>query len=184
MTLAGVKTDLPVWFIKGEVRGETYRNLMRYICRHCKYFSMVTRDAITLEENARKFMSTISPHLKETREKQYEWPGTRISREYEQLLGKDWFEVQGATLRIYDCSNEALEYILRVTDSLFQFVHPDYPEDFTCYRDVDDPFLVTVSHEEIGAIIAGDKERKQIEQIVPGLKLVEEKGFREEPNDN
>jgi hypothetical protein len=143
---------------------------------------MVTRDSITLAENAKKFMSTINPHLKETREKQYEWPGTRISREYEQLLGKDWFEVQGATVRIYNCSREALEYLLRVTDSLFQFVHPDYPEDFTCYRNIDDPFLVTVSHEEIGAIIAGDKERREIEKNIPGLVLVEENKFREQSN--
>jgi hypothetical protein len=180
MGLAGVKTDLPVWFIKGDIQGETYRHLMKYICKHCKYFSMVTRDSIELQNNAHKFIEALDPYLKETREKQYEWPGTRIAREYEQFLGKDWFELQGATVRIYNCDKEVLEHLLRVTDSLFQLVHPNYPEDFTCYRDLDDPFLVTVTHEEIGAIIAGDKERKKLEQTVPGLKLVEEKRFRDD----
>ncbi|MBD3217376.1 MAG: hypothetical protein GF310_03805 [candidate division Zixibacteria bacterium] len=180
MGLAGVKTDLPVWFIKGDVHGDTYRNLMKYICDHCRYFSMVTRDAIELEANAQRFIEHLRPHLKETREKQFEWPGTRIAREYEELLGKDWFEMQGATVRIYDCNEDILGYLLRVTNSLFQFVHPSYPEDFTCYRDLDNPLLVTVAHEEIGAIIAGDKERENIEKTVPGLKLVEEKRFREE----
>lgn len=179
MALAGVKTDLPIWFIRGEVRNETYRQLLKYICQNCRYFSLVTRDAIELSENAIRILDTLKPYLKEIREKQYEWPGTRISREYERFFGKDWFEVQGATLRLYNCNKQALEYLLRITQHLYQFVLPDYPEDFTCYRELDDPLLVTVSHEEIGAIVAGDKERKIILENTPGLRLVDESHFRD-----
>ncbi len=179
MTLAGIKTDLPIWFIRGEVRNETYRQLLKYICHNCRYFSMVTRDAIDLSANALKILDNLQPYLKETREKQYEWPGTRISREYERLFGKEWFEVQGATLRLYNCNKEALEYLLRITDHLYHFVLPDYPEDFTCYRELDDPLLVTVSHEEIGAIIAGDKERGIILESTPGLTLVAENQYHD-----
>lgn len=107
-------------------------NFLNYIDKKCNSFSVVVRDADTLNQNGKRFLTDLLPFLIK-KEVVSEWPGTKL------LSGN-------AFIYYFELNTKTMEILSKVKSS-FDFLTPDLPEDPCFYRN-DSPFLVTISHEK------------------------------------
>jgi len=98
----------------------TYEDLLEIALAECDSFTLVWPTGMgTLEESGRELELVIEPWLLEDYSS-YSWPGTETTEK--------------ARVRRYRVCAESIT-ALRCVDSVFDFVHPRYPEDLAFYAE-------------------------------------------------
>ena len=143
--------------IINEPKEEVYFSLLENALSYCSLFSLIIRNSeknnsiSMLLQNLNKYL------IKKSYES--EWPGTKL------LFGHK------AELFQYDFNLRSYGIIKDVTNRLFGWYEPILPEDLCLYhRDDNEPWLVTISHENDGYFIPRENEIVNLCEKVKGLK--------------
>ena len=85
-----------------------------------------------------------------------EWPGTILLADYARIY---WHTVGPG---LAECLQE-------LASNLFEWVHPEFPEDVCFYRADDSPILVTISHEKEAYLLLKDADLRVLRARTPQL---------------
>jgi hypothetical protein len=122
----------PVYQLPPSISTTVWHRLVHSLIEHEEWFGFVWRSDLTFSRRARATRNTLTP-LRIEHSRTDRWPGTRLSRGH-------------ATVIRYQTSRKALPVLL-ATDSLYDWVHPDLPEDLFFGSGSNDLALVSVTHE-------------------------------------
>lgn len=120
-----------------DVTGENYIKLMRFLFEKSSQFTLVFRQDIFFNDALHKVLDNLSPFLIE-KARQSSWSKTDLCCEDED---------SPAMIYYFSSTNEALEMILKLTSSLFQWTQPNFPEDISFLYD-EEYFFTTTTHEK------------------------------------
>jgi hypothetical protein len=136
-----------------------YQDLIRFCCSIASKMLLVVRDP-EKEPGAKisGILSQLEPFLLES-VRVKEWPGTILLADQAMAY---WYRVSDAlAIRLCD-----------LRTSLFQWIHPDAPEDPCFCRDNGEPLLVTTSHEHDAYLLLTANERATLGDRFPDLSAV------------
>jgi hypothetical protein len=123
-----------------------YVELVQFGCAVASQLLLVVRDPqIDPGERIRGALLTLQPYLIKSGLAS-QWPGTI-------LLSAD-----KATLYWYRVAEGLETLLLQMQSDLFEWVHPQAPEDPCFCRDDDGPILVTISHEHDAYLLLSEVE--------------------------
>jgi hypothetical protein len=137
-----------------EPSDETYQNLLDYALVECKFFILITRREISkLKPSAEQVFDMLNPYLVKA-DKKSVWPGTILYR------GE-------VTVYLYHFMTESNEILKRGANSLYQWLHPDLPEDLCFLRSDESPWFITVSHEDMSYFELSEDEWHRLQNNLP-----------------
>lgn len=136
--------------------GDVYRQSVEYGCAVGKRALLVVRDPdidpgtsiASILEGLEPFLTRIS--------RVREWPGTQL------LLHE-------AALYEYAVSPALCAKLISLRPGLFEWLHPDAPEDLSFCREDGSPILVTTSHERDAYMFLTDDEKRRLDIGFPAL---------------
>ena len=67
---------------------------------------------------------------------------------------------------------ETAKILGEAVEGLFDWIEPELPEDLCILRPDGSPWLVTISHEQDAYFQLSDKEKGELTELVPDLRLV------------
>ncbi len=130
-----------------EPKGENYKKLIEYAFEVCDEFLFIKHSQLSYFQS----FDIITEELKEAficcRE-QTEWPGT--------------ISVPSAMVYYFKCTEKSKEIIIKLTNSLFDWCAPYFPDDL-CFLKNNKEWLITTAHEHISFIETNNNE--EIEKI-------------------
>jgi hypothetical protein len=141
--------------ISQEPRDELYRAILRESLQHCLRFSLVQATDRSIHDSAKLILSQLSPHLA-TEQIVSEWPGTRL------LKGT-------ATLRQYELCEASLTTLERAAQGFYDWCQPERPEDLVFWRPSNEPWLVTITHEQDAYFEVTPTEQDALVRAIPDL---------------
>lgn len=142
----------------GEVKGDLYQQLIAYGSQHCNEVILVVRPGISLDNSGTKILDFISPYLKEKTQSQ-DWPGTHLVNGY-------------AWVYHYYLTPELSHVLLRSTDHLYAWLQPKLPEDLCLIRPDQEPWLVTISHEQDSYLYLSESELNEFLSKMPLISTI------------
>lgn len=145
--------------IVSEPTDRTYRLLLAFCGNYASTVLLIVRQQSLLTDSARAVLESLEPYRRRV-ERRSEWPGTV-------LLG------HGADVHEYQFNDEVLLQLQTAASGLYQWVHPDLPEDLCLIKSDGTPILVTIAHEEDGYLILEAHEARQLLAVAPDLQLSE-----------
>ncbi|WP_256993261.1 stage III sporulation protein AH [Priestia flexa] len=123
--------------ITEDVKGKKYKALIDLLLRHCDRFAFVeNRQLIEYEEEWLAYINNLTEGIAEhfiERKIQQEWETTKLSE-------------GSAYVFYYHFNNSTKQFLNEYSNSLFNWISPDLPEDLQFYRD-DTCMLAVCSHE-------------------------------------
>ena len=148
--------------------GAEYESLVEFCCSASVEMILVVREPRTEgDPSLRQTLADLSPHLIRITQTS-EWPGT--------ILYEDEADVYR-----YRVSPSLQLELERMASSLFDWVHPDVPEDPCFFREDGSVLLVTTSHERDAYLLLTDDEYTTVKRRFPVLaSLLREEGAPEE----
>jgi hypothetical protein len=118
-----------------------YSELLNELLRISNKFSFVIRSNYTISETEKNILSLFRRFLLlETEVKT--WPGTIL------LYGKK------ARIYYYAFNQETFELLKEVSNDLYEWLHPEKPEDL-CFYNNDEPIFASISHERDSFFLSG-----------------------------
>lgn len=120
--------------IDENIKGKRYKRLIDWLQKHCDYFAFVVNGQLMNLEERYAFIETIDEHLME-RKVQTEWETTILS-------GGDIVHVY-----YFQLNNVTKDFLKESATSLFEWLHPDLPEDLMFYQN-GKCVLAVCSHEK------------------------------------
>jgi len=127
-------------------KGRVYLELVQFGCSVASKLLLVVRDPqIDPGEGIRGALLTLQPYLIKSGVAS-QWPGTI-------LLSADM-----ATLYWYRIAEGLEPLLLHMQSDLFEWLHPQAPEDPCFCRHDDEPVLVTISHEHDAYLLLSEPE--------------------------
>ena len=136
--------------------GETYRQLVAFLFRYSASCSLVLRKQIPTTPSQQVFLDRAQQFLVKKSE-QKEWPGTL-------LLGGV------ADVFVYQLTRD-LEFLILQANGLYDWQSPNLPEDIAFYRSDNSLLLGSIAHESDSFLELTEKEREDLYQIVPAIKI-------------
>jgi len=131
--------------IDSEPKNEVYYSVIDLAFDICDEFILVVERSYppSLNNNGKLILKKLRPFFIE-KKKQSEWAGTTLAK--------------GDTAFVYHYRTDpgAKEIIKEVSRSLYDWVHRDFPEDLSFYKN-GKPWLVNVSHERISHFNTDDE---------------------------
>ena len=129
--------------ITKDVKGKQYKQLMAYLIRNCDRFAFVENGQYSDIRDERleyieQLTLDISNHLIE-KKIQKEWATTQLT-------------VDTANVFYYVLNNETKSFLQTYSSSLFNWSHPELPEDLMFYRG-DQCVLAVCSHEKFFYVV-------------------------------
>lgn len=131
-----------------EPTGDTYKRLLEYAVQECTQVILVRRQELDLSERGQELLRQLEPFLI-LRERANVWPGT-------ELIGHT------ATVYKYALSEAVIATLTAFSFGLYSWVQPALPEDLCLLRQENEPWLVTISHENDGYLVLSDDERARL----------------------
>ncbi len=116
-----------------EPRGEAYRQLLDFCHARCARVSLVVREMQWLSDAGVEILERLRPHQISVNELS-EWPGTKLLADT-------------ASVYQYQASPRLLPSLRSAASGLYDWVHPERPEDLCFIRKDGTPMLVSISHE-------------------------------------
>jgi hypothetical protein len=142
-----------------EPAGSEYADLIDFCCSLASKMILVVRDPqIRPGDAIRQRLAKLQPYRIEALRSR-EWPGTIL---YEDEAAVYWHHV---TPGLQQCMKELASH-------LFEWVHPDAPEDPCFFRDDGQVVLVTISHERDAYLMLTEAEFVALEERFPGLAAI------------
>lgn len=133
-----------------------YSELIRFGCIWATESLLVVRDPDSDPGHSiTDILSALSPFVKGSCRAR-EWPGTR-------LLDDD------AMVYRYRTSPELARALTSIRSALFDWLHPEAPEDLCFIRSDGRPIVVTISHEPDAYLLLDEDEQIELEASFPEL---------------
>jgi hypothetical protein len=152
-----------------EPTGQVYYDLIDFALttQKCKYAFLVGSSRTALHESGRQALASLYPFLIEAVEVS-EWPGTK-------LLGN-----RKVQLYKYNFGLDFANQLKVLSYRLYQWQHPDLPEDLSFMINDKLPWLFTIAHERDAVLCLEPDELEEIRRL-PFLAtlLIEDKSYRE-----
>ena len=142
--------------IVSEPKNSVYRNLINLAFDLCDKFILVERKDIDFNGNAKSILEKLEVNLIEVKE-QSSWAGNKLGD-------------STAYVYHYNTDSHAREIISEVSDSLYSWVQPNYPEDLSFYKN-GISWLVNNAHEKSGYIITEKKAEIDMIMSIEGLEV-------------
>jgi len=143
------------FLVSGEPRDSSYRELLEGSCGPCAYALLVVRDSAADRAALAPATEALSEWLV-SRELRSQWPGTIL------------YEDEAAIYR-YRLDSGLVSRLLRLTRGLYDWMHPNLPEDLCLLRQDLEPWLVSISHEREAFMVLSEDERTDISRFAPLL---------------
>ena len=142
-----------------EPAGSEYADLIDFCCSLASKMILVVRDPQVDPGHAiRQRLAQLQPYcIKALRA--CEWPGTILYGDEAEVY---WYQI---TPDLQQCMKELASH-------LFEWVHPDAPEDPCFFRDDGQVISVTVSHERDAYLMLTEDEFITLEERFPGLATI------------
>lgn len=139
-----------------EPAGSKYADLIDFCCTLASKMILVVRDPqIDPGDAIKQRLAEFQPHrIKALRAR--EWPGTILYADEAEVY---WHHVTPGLQK----------GMKELASHLFEWVHPDAPEDPCFFRDDDQVVLVTISHERVAYLMLTEAESIALEERFPGL---------------
>ncbi len=128
-----------------EPSGQAYRKLVEFCSRYANEGLLIVRDSNSLSASGKETKALLRS-LGATSRRISEWPGTR-------LLGEG-----SAECLFFPLSQDNLRIISTRVDRLYQWQHPDQPEDICLFRKSGEDILATIAHEGDGYLTLSSEE--------------------------
>ncbi len=141
--------------LKAEPSDEVYRGLLDYSLTKCIFALLVVRRNLGLTDPGKRLLNDLEPFL-DAREETSTWPGT-------QLIG------QTAIVCRFKLVRASVSILQNAANRLFEWRQPALPEDLCLMRQADDPWLVSISHENDAYLRASESEWKELCEVLPGI---------------
>lgn len=138
-----------------EPAGDRYRSLIDAGLQHGDILLLIVRPRTELTQAGRELLAKLEPYLIDASEKS-EWPGT-------QLFGS------AVTVYKFRFNFESAERIKDAATRLYDWVHPELPEDPCILRSDGTPWLVTISHERFACLELTESELEELKRTAPSL---------------
>jgi hypothetical protein len=139
-----------------EPRGDVYRAILRASLHYCSRFSVVQGTGRSIHDSAKLVLLQLSPHLVKEQTVS-EWPGTRL------LKGT-------AILRQYELCEDSVTTLERTAQGLYEWCQPERPEDLVFWRPSNEPWLVTIAHEQDAYFDVTSNELESLVHAIPDLR--------------
>jgi hypothetical protein len=139
-----------------EPTNKNYFELIDLLIDKCDYFILVKRNQLYFNDNCDNILEMLKPYLIK-KLKLKEWPGTK-------LFG------HSAIVYYFRCNLKTSEILKNACNKLYSWMSPNLPEDL-CFFILNDPFFVTITHENIGYFDDKKNNLELIEKIVSRIKL-------------
>ena len=138
-----------------EVRGSEYALLVEASAGWCDYFLVVLRDEVERSAACGAALHRLVPDLigKNRRDA---WPGTVLHGRTAEILS-------------YRNSEAARGALIELANGLYDWVHPDLPEDLSFLRPDGSAWLTTIAHERDSFLSLDASEFATLVQRAPGL---------------
>lgn len=141
-----------------EIKGDLYRHLLDYAVAECSVALLVVRPTISIELSGRKLLNNLDKFLVSKSECS-QWPGTVL--------------LYGATAQVfqYKFNLESALLFKQAVSGLYEWVQPTLPEDLCLLRNTNEPWLVSISHEQDSYFYISKNEEDSLVAALPELKL-------------
>lgn len=135
-----------------------YSGIIDFCCTRCTTFSFVVNERAGASQAAIDLIENAKVSFKEIRD-QITWPGGGTL-------------IDGYSCQVYyiEVSGDSIQ-LLKTVDGLYDWVHPNMPEDLAFYRPDEEPFFVVVGHEGISFFDIDEEELTLLKSEIPGLEL-------------
>lgn len=140
-----------------EPRGSVYRSLCDFAAVKALNCLLVIRDQPAPSAKARGVIESLEPYILSKR-RSSEWPGTR-------LFGHD------ATVYVIGPEPAVWALIRGRAEGLFDWQHPELPEDLCFLRQDGSTFLGTIAHEHDAFVELDAAETNELRMKIPELRL-------------
>lgn len=144
------------YIFKKQVSGNSYADLVNFCCAVSSRMILVVRDPETHPaDSLQSILDSLSPFLIKV-ERLREWPGTILLNDK-------------ASVYMFFVSADLPATLIRPRRGLFDWLHPDAPEDPCFIRSGGSPVLVTVSHERDAYLLLTPEEMSCLQARFPAL---------------
>jgi len=128
--------DRIFYTFKGEPSEQIYRDLIDYVVQNdkCKYSFLIVRNDKLISASEQNALQLLAPFLLEVQDV-FQWPGTK-------LLGRT------AKLYKYNFCLEFADMLKKLSQGLYEWKHPDLPEDLCLMITEKLPWLFSIAHEK------------------------------------
>jgi hypothetical protein len=147
-----------IYYITSEPRGAVYRELLQAAVEVGSTFGFVLRSSAELTGRARALQASLAPYLRAS-DQLSEWPGTRLVDGGYALVNRYTFD--GTTCQL----------LTTVTGRLYEWLHPQLPEDLFIERADGNTWLSSVAHEREAYLHVGPDEAVRVARSVTGLEI-------------
>ena len=154
---------------KEEPQGQSYFDLIDYAVttQRCKFAFLVEHRKSALSESGRRALESLKSFLIESVEVS-EWPGTKLVGKYSALLHK------------YDFGLDLANHLKSLSRRLYEWEHPDLPEDLSLMIDDKLPWLFTIAHEKDAVLCLQPNELEDMQKLSSvSLLLIKDNIYRE-----
>jgi hypothetical protein len=149
-----VTPELECYVFRAEPDGADYADLIEFCCEHSTKMILVVRDPqIDPGSGIKAKLARLEPYLEQVGLAE-EWPGTRL------LTDK-------ATLFRYRVAPGLQKEVQRMASRLFEWIHPDAPEDVCFLRSEGQALMVTTTHEHDAYLLLAKAEFAILEGRYP-----------------
>lgn len=142
--------------ITQEPVGPVYHGLLGHAAAKGYLGLLVVGSELPLSPEGQNVLRELTPFIRQIIPSS-EWPGT-------QLLGTT------ALVHYFTLCQAAALILQRSSDRLFQWLQPDLPEDLCLLKSLDEPWLVSISHERDAYLLLEEPELPELLKEIPGLK--------------
>jgi hypothetical protein len=153
--------DTSIYNLLVEPSNRNYYDLLEYALTDCKYALFVIRDPMYLNQNGEKVLKSLSKYIHKEMQSD-EWPGTKLLTRQARVL-------------LYFYNQETSEILKNQVTHIYQWLHPDLPEDLCLLRADETPWLVTISHEDDGYLNLSEQEANHLINVLPKYRKILEK---------
>jgi len=137
---------------------DLYGKLIDYAAGECKFLQLVVRKTMPLGSNGTIVLEKLESYLISKIESS-EWPGTKL--------------LEGTALIFrYYFRPECAEILKRAANSLFSWKQPNLPEDLSFFKDDEDIWLASITHEKDGYLCLSKEEKLKLFQALPEVQFL------------
>jgi hypothetical protein len=148
----------PRFYVVGEPMGATYAALLAAGVNEGASFGFALRHGEEIADHAYLMIRRLEPYLL-TKSVAAAWPGTRL------------LDGSKADVFAYQLLPESLEVLVTTTSRLYEWQHPDLPEDLFIRQSDGGIWLTSISHEHEAFLRVSRQEAASLLRLVPDLAL-------------
>ena len=146
---------MPEYGLRREPKEGAYRQLIDFVVATGTTALLVVRRHPHPGSSCERFVERLAPYIVSSSEEP-EWPGTRLIDDV-------------ATVHRISLDYGSGELLKYAVDGLYEWRHPEFPEDFCAFREDGSTLLGSIAHEEEGWLFLTEAELAKLRDGWPAL---------------